>query len=152
MRRRDYEQHGMSKTPQYFAWDNMVARCTNPKHPYFKWYGARGITVAPVWMTFMGFWRDMEDGYARGLELDRIDNERGYEPGNCRWVTRKQNQRNRRNTVRIDTPWGEIPVSEAVERTGLRYNTIMGRIKAGWDPHDAVTIPPLQPGQRKNSK
>ncbi len=87
--------HGQGGTPTYFSWQAMIGRCTNPKHIAYPWYGARGITVCKRWRTFANFLADMGER-PKGTTLDRKDNEKGYEPGNCRWATRIQQDANRR--------------------------------------------------------
>lgn len=72
----------------------MKQRCLNPHHRYFWLYGDRGITVCERWLSFENFLRDMGPR-PRGKTLDRMDGRRGYEPGNCRWATLRQQNRNR---------------------------------------------------------
>lgn len=91
--------HGMYGTPTYRSWRAMLARCEDPAHRQFKDYGGRGITVAPAWKTFENFFADMGER-PPDRSLDRIDNERGYSGGNCRWATRTEQARNKR-TARI---------------------------------------------------
>ncbi len=87
----------------YWCWKAMKQRCQNPKCQAYHNYGARGITVCGEWQEFEPFleWC-LANGYQKGLELDRINNDGNYEPSNCRWTTRKENSNNTRFTVRID--------------------------------------------------
>lgn len=89
-------RHGHSGTSIYWTWADMVGRCTNRNHKRWADYGGRGITVCERWLTFANFLADMGER-PPGLELDRIDNDRGYEPSNCRWTIRSINAENRRH-------------------------------------------------------
>ncbi len=94
---RTVKAHGQSRTPLYRQWKAMVRRCESPAAHNYKWYGGKGVTVCQEWRKdFLRFksWAD-DAGYSHGLELDRIDAAGDYEPGNCRWITKKANIRNR---------------------------------------------------------
>ena len=94
--RRQSTTHGMSKTPEYRAWIDMIARCTNRDHADWADYGGRGITVCVRWRrSFSGFLADMKRRPMR-KSLDRINNDGNYEPGNCRWSTAYEQVHNRR--------------------------------------------------------
>lgn len=90
--------HGKSYSREYRSWQSMIYRCLNPKSHKYASYGARGIKICERWLTFAEFYADM--GYRpEGTTLDRINNDLGYEPGNCRWAdgsTQARNQRKRR--------------------------------------------------------
>ncbi|MFE2095369.1 hypothetical protein ACFW94_49825, partial [Streptomyces sp. NPDC059460] len=87
---------GYRRTHLLQAWKGMRNRCLDPDASNYRYYGGKGISITPEWDTFPPFadWAHA-NGYATGLELDRIDSEKDYRPGNCRWVTKKQNIRNR---------------------------------------------------------
>lgn len=100
-RARNNVTHNRTKTSEYYAWSNMIQRCTNKNNPEYKNYGARGITVCDKWKnSFEKFLEDMGEKPLRGLSLDRIDNNKGYFKENCRWTTgytQAVNQRNKKN-------------------------------------------------------
>lgn len=91
-------------TPEFFCWSSMIARCSNQSHKQWRHYGGRGIRVCERWQaSFSSFLEDMGPRPGPGFSLDRIDNERGYEPGNCRWTTAKVQGRNKRRVILCET-------------------------------------------------
>lgn len=91
-------KHGMSNTRLYKSWQQMLDRCLNPNNKRYKDYGGRGITICDRWMKFENFHEDMGDRSSKNHSIDRINNEDGYSLENCKWSTRSQQQRNRRDT------------------------------------------------------
>lgn len=143
-------KHGLSRTAEYRAWQTMRLRCTVPSNPAFANYGGRGITVCARWLNSVeAFVEDMGPKPTPRHELDRIDNNRGYEPGNCRWVTRKQNDRNRRSNRMVEFRGERKALSAWCELFGVSQDTVSWRIKKGWDLERALTTPV---GPRKNRR
>jgi hypothetical protein len=139
--------HGMKHAREYKIWDGMKYRCSNKNAVNYKDYGGRGITVCDKWMRFEGFFEDM--GYSNGLCLDRIDNNKGYSKENCRWVNHKQNNRNKRNNVRI---CGKTMI-EWSEETGISPQVICYRIKKmGMSYLDAVSTPLLKKHNKEKTR
>ena len=135
-------KHGMAHHPAFGVWHSMKQRCEDSNHPAFHNYGARGIAVCPQWRNdFAQFWRDMGPTYQTGLELDRMDNNKGYSPENCRWVSRKVNNRNRRSNHVIDTPYGRMTVASFSELTGIGVTTILYRVSHKW-PTELLCVRP----------
>lgn len=132
--------HGQSKTPLYRVWRGMIQRCEDAKHPSFPDYGGRGITICAKWRnSFEAFARDMAPGYRAGLSIDRIDNSLGYFPGNCRWATPTQQNRNRRFN-RLITFRGETRcLTEWAELIGVKPTTLSQRLNRGWPLERALT-------------
>jgi len=83
--------HGMSGKTVYYVWQMMRDRCVNPNNPSYPIYGGKGIRVCEEWLTFEGFWKDMEIGYYKGMTIDRIDSNKGYNKENCQWLSHSAN-------------------------------------------------------------
>jgi hypothetical protein len=132
----------LSETPEYNAWKQARMRCQNPRNARFKDYGGRGITVCERWQKYENFLSDMGPRPSPLHSLDRENNDGNYEPGNCRWATAEQQQRNMRNNNWI-TAFGEtLCLQDWVRRTGLDSKTIRWRIATGWTPEDALSTSP----------
>lgn len=95
-------KHGMATTKEFRTWQSMKRRCYSKNHKDYKWYGARGISVCDRWLeSFENFFADM--GFVpEGMSIDRIDNDKGYSPRNCKWSTMTEQNNNRRPS----SAWG----------------------------------------------
>lgn len=123
--------HGMTKHAAFSQWADMKSRCTNKGHAWYKSYGGRGISLDNSWLTFEGFWADMEQLWVEGMQIDRIDNDKGYCKSNCKWSTRSQQQRNKSNTKFIDTPNGVMDITTASELYGVSAGCLRYRYEKG---------------------
>lgn len=132
--------HGLLGTNIYRRWASMIQRCHNPKSINYCHYGARGIFVCDEWRDFKRFkkWADIS-GFKSSLQIDRIDNYKGYSPDNCRWVTRSENNRNKRGNVLVTYNEQTKTLAEWGEITGINQKTLSDRIKKGWTPEKALT-------------
>lgn len=123
-------KHGMSSSPLYTVWASIKQRCNNPANQEYKNYGARGIFICDEWDVFKNFkdWA-LNNGYAEGLSIDRIDNDDGYYPENCRWAD-NITQGNNRRTCHYVTYGGETrTISEWARLFGLAYKTLWYRVR-----------------------
>ena len=98
------KKHGLCSNKFYKTWNNMIQRCTNPNHRKYKDYGARGITICEEWLDVANFvaWAESTHPNITGVSLDRINNDKGYSPENCRWtnnLTQNINQRIKKNNT-----------------------------------------------------
>lgn len=123
----------------YQVWQDMKQRCTNPRNKYYHRYGGRGIKVCPEWAEYDVFYAwAMSHGYAKGLQIDRIDNDGDYGPGNCRWATPKGNSNNREACAKITFNGETHSASEWAEITGIPPRTILGRYHSGKSPEEIL--------------
>jgi hypothetical protein len=136
-------KHAMKGSQEYRIWGTMKQRCHNPKAAGFPGYGAMGITVCDGWRNdFMAFYRDMGPRPSPNHTLDRITNAGGYEPSNCRWATRKEQQNNRRNSRLIEAFGKRQNARDWAAETGFKASMIYMRVFAhGWTPEAALTTP-----------
>lgn len=124
--------HGMSRTLLYRRWIAMKARVkTNPNYAH--------ISICARWDSFENFAQDMELGFMPELTLERIDNMGNYCPENCRWASRKEQQRNRRNNNIISHAGFSMTVQEWGEILEIKPNTIITRLRRGWSIERALS-------------
>ncbi len=135
-------RHGKCAHPIYQAWKSMHARCRATRGHCAKYYHASGITVCAQWHNFEQFNTDMSASWSAGLTLERVRVTDGYSPDNCRWATRLDQARNKRNTIYIEVKGQRLSLPEALERYAVvKRDTVRGRLAAGMDPWSALTTP-----------
>lgn len=109
----------------------MIGRCGNPNGPAYHRYGGRGITVCERWRSFANFRADMGSRPTPQHTIERIDNDRGYEPSNCRWATRREQQNNMRRNRYVTLRGERMTVAQAARAVGVCYETMHGRVRKG---------------------
>lgn len=147
-------QHKLSRTRLYYVWKNIKNRCLLKSCSKYKWYGARGITICDEWKDhpeeFIKWC--LANGYKEGLQIDRRNNDKGYCPDNCRFITAKENQRNKYSN-RMVTFRGETKtLVEWCEILNVSYSMICTRISNGMTPEKALLEPICKRQQRKRFK
>lgn len=149
--RRGNSTHGMAHTRLWQVWKSMKQRCDNPNVTAYHRYGGRGISYTPEWATFEPF-RDwaLAHGYAADLELDRIDNDGNYHPGNCQFLGHKANSQKTSVTRTVEFEGKVVPICQLAERLGLEQNTVFSRIRRGW-PVDRVFAPVVHARKKEMS-
>lgn len=138
--RRLKTKHGGSRTRLYSIFQSMHERCYRPQHMYYARYGGRSIGICDEWRrNFVAFreWATSH-GYADNLSIDRIDNDRGYSPDNCRWVDAITQQNNRQTCHTLTVDGRTHTISEWARLTGIKNTTIRERLRRGWSETMAV--------------
>ena len=140
-----YAHSGNGRPNIYRRWQHMIQRCHNPNDgDYFK-YGGIGITVCDEWRKdFQAFLNHVGMPPKKGLTLDRIDNTKGYEPGNVRWATAKQQANNRRSTKLLTIKGVTRPLSEWCAIAGIGSKTVLWRLKHMGMTHEEAVYTPLK--------
>lgn len=134
--------HGRSKTNLYKCWSAMKRRCHNPSDAQYENYGARGIAVCDEWRTSFEAFAAYIGEIPAGLSIDRINNDKGYEPGNVRLATASQQLNNRRTNVRMTHNGETLTLTEWSVKLGIGKNTLRQRyIVNRWSVHDSLTKP-----------
>jgi hypothetical protein len=127
-------------TPEYSVWRGMKARCLNPKNKYFAKYSPRGMW--PPWQTdFLAFFEHIGPRPSPWHTVERIDNSRGYFPGNVRWATAAEQAINRRDNIWLEHDGKRLTVAQWARVLGLQVSTIHKRLDRGWPPERALTEP-----------
>lgn len=136
-------KHGMHGTPEYNAWSAIIQRCTNEAHPYYSYYGGRGIKVCDDWRdSFESFFNAVGRRPSPYHEIDRINNEGNYEPGNVRWATGKENSRNTRRNRFVVVNGKRVTYAELYDMfPSLGKDCIRYRLRAGWSIQQIAKVP-----------
>lgn len=129
-------------TKLHNVWKAIKQRCTNSNNSHYYLYGGRGITLCKEWQGVYGYtnfkcWA-LANGYAEGLVIDRIDNNKGYYPSNCRWITNKENQNNKRTNVYVTYKNETLTLSQWAEKLNIPYGTLNTRHQKGYSDKEII--------------
>ena len=134
--------HGLSGTPEYYAWIDMKRRCFNLNRKNYPDYGGRGIGVCDRWLNSVeNFLADMGSRPTAKHSLDRIDNDGDYSAENCKWSTRVEQENNKRNNHLITIDDVTLTITQWEKKMGYGKNVIFMRLNLGWSDYDAVMTP-----------
>ena len=126
-------KHGERDSRLYRIYTNMKSRCYKENSSNYKYYGGRGIRVCEEWLGKDGAYNFCKwaksNGYSDNLTLDRIDNNAEYSPSNCRWITWKQQQNNKRNNVKFSYKGQTKTMAEWADHYGIKYSTFQRMLK-----------------------
>jgi hypothetical protein len=136
-------KHGLYLHPLHRVWRGIKERCLNPNFHQFKDYGGRGIGIYSEWVNDFKSFYDwcINNGWQKGLQIDRQDNSGNYSPDNCRCVTRSQNQLNRRDNNVITFNSETMCLKEWSDHLNMNVKTLSNRVKRGWPIEKALTAP-----------
>lgn len=134
-------KHGMLRTKEYNTWQHMLRRCDthDPIHEHL--YMGKGIRVCERWKKFSNFFEDMGFAPSPIHSMDRLDNNKGYYKGNCRWATPTEQSRNTNRNKIIYFNGEKKCASEWAEIYGIKYQTFLKRLQMGWKIKEALTKP-----------
>ena len=144
---RRHGQSAQNRTPEYSCWDSMKQRCLNQSHTSYENYGGRGITICEAWLSFDNFFNDMGQRPSPRHTLERIDNNRGYEPGNCKWATRGEQLRNTRRSRYVEHDGQRKVIADWADEYGIPRGALLMRLRNNWPFEKALKTP-----VRKTSK
>lgn len=128
---------GRKPTRTMRIWKNMIQRTSNPNCPMYARYGGAGINVCEAWQTFQGFVADMGEAPEK-LTLERIDNSKGYSPGNCKWATYAEQNRNKSNSKMLTLNGKTQAAVDWMKELNLTHDQIYKRIRRGWSDEEVL--------------
>ena len=134
--------HGLSSTNEYKAWQQIKRRCQNPAAKDYPKYGGRGIKLCARWQKYDGFLDDMGRRPTEMHSIERIDNDGDYEPSNCRWATRLEQQQNKQNTFFVNYRGKLVSFPDAwrSSNSAISQSTARARVLRGWSLEAAFSL------------
>ncbi len=136
--------HNKSKSPEYAAWKSMRKRCQDANHESYHRYGGRGIMVCQRWEKFVNFYQDIGDRPPGDYSLERINNDKGYEPGNVKWATRAEQSVNKCSNRHIYIGGVRLTISQASKVFSIPYFRLRHRVSKNWPIWRCLFHPPTK--------
>lgn len=141
----NFKKHGDSRPGNpfhklYMVWSSMKARCLNRRNSRWLDYGGRGISICERWMDYENFKEDMGRMYRDGLTVERVDNDNGYSPENCRWGTQTEQQNNKRTSRFLILRGETLTVSQWARKLGVSAGLLHTRIRRGWSVERTLSL------------
>lgn len=134
--------HGETHSPEHRTWNRIKVRCFNERSAGFRNYGGRGITMCPEWVdSFPKFLEHVGRKPTPEHTIERIDNDRGYEPGNVRWATPKEQANNRRSSVWMTYRGQTKTLGQWADEMGVNHSTLFMRLERGWSHEKTLSTP-----------
>lgn len=128
-----HSYHGMTNTDEHNIWLGIKERCYSKSAKEYNRYGGRGIRMSQRWLdSFVNFYEDMGNRPSKLHSIDRINNDGNYEPSNCKWATRSEQQRNTRRTLLVTYRGITVSAAEMAEKFGVNYKLFHSRLRYGW--------------------
>lgn len=141
-----------SRSKDYYIWNAMIQRCHNQNTKGYKYYGGRGIKVCDRWRnSLVAFLEDMGQPPTPKHSIDRIDNDRDYEPGNCRWALPEVQANNKRSNRKYTHNGMTLSVAEWSRLTGVSYGTLWRRLVIDKAPFEVAIVPPKTTNRRRRT-
>ena len=139
------KKHGLSHTKLHGVWWGMMQRCYYEKHVDYKWYAEKGIGVCDEWRNDFKAFYDwaMENGYKEGLSIDRIDNDKGYSPQNCRFATPQEQANNRTTNIVIEYNGKSQTLKQWAAELDIKYSALYDRYRRGMSFEEAIQLPQI---------
>lgn len=147
----NHKSHGLSTSPEYHIWANMLHRTRATKGKAYEDYAARGITVCPRWLAFENFYKDIGPRPSVLHSIERLNNDGNYEPGNCQWALPTQQANNKRTSHKLTFKGRTLTVAQWANEIGLSDRTLWYRLERyGWSIERALTSPLVPQRLRAN--
>lgn len=134
-----FRKHGKVGSPEYKSWSSMKRRCLKADNWNYKYYGGKGVKICHRWMDFRNFLADMGNRPSAAHTLDRINRNGHYEPSNCKWSTREEQNNNSSQNILVPHNGEKLTIGQLARAYNKSYHLVYQRLGRGWSPEMAVS-------------